>query len=331
MRHHAYPKAQQGMAVISVLMLVALIAILASTLVARQSAAIRQAELEQNHQHIYWQLRAEISRAKAQLGSITRQKPVVRLNDAWNQGRYGQAIALPNGQNAFLYSEVADEQAKFNLRNLVDKGHINLREFQAFERLCALVGVAQPQSQLIAKRVIVSLLQAEGRADPSLSKEEKKALQQKAAQIGLDPSAEHDLAPRIRDITELAGEPGVQAATLQRLSPYITFLPERTWINANTAPPEVIAAWVPGLSLDQAKTLLASRDRGQWFTSHGDFTTRLQRPDLPAHDILIGVTSLWFRLHSVIQSPRHTNQIQALLQLDENAGQPTVVWLREGV
>ena len=74
---------------------------------------------------------------------------------------------------------------------------------------------------------------------------------------------------------DLIAVPGISAEAAQRLAPYIVVLDERTPINANTARPEVIAARVPGLSLSDARALVAERERISYFNNIGEVRTRL--------------------------------------------------------
>ena len=64
-------------------------------------------------------------------------------------------------------------------------------------------------------------------------------------------------------MTEL-GWLGLSARTLAQLQPYVTLLPERTPINLNTAPAEVLMASMPGLDLASARQLVAQRERAHW-------------------------------------------------------------------
>src|SRR3712207_6947571 len=52
--------------------------------------------------------------------------------------------------------------------------------------------------------------------------------------------------------TTLFRSEGVDAQVLERLRPFVTVLPERTIVNANTAAAEVLAAQVPGLAVSDA-------------------------------------------------------------------------------
>lgn len=326
-----YSQREQGMAVISVLLVVAVIAVLAAALLARQTAAIRAVQNEQTRTLASWLLRGDISRAQVLLQAEAQREPTTRLDGLWNQPVNGQPIGEIEGAPAYLFRELTDEQGKFNLRNLVDNGQIDPDESASWLRLCALLGVPPDQANLVARRVVLSLVEADRGATPDNTQQQQTDDRLQAAQqIGLSGLPATDQGPRLRVVEDLLGAPGIHASTVALLRPFVTILPQRTWINSNTARAEVLAARVPGLSLDRARALLQARDGGQWFINRGDFANRLQIPDLDESAVLIGITSQWFRLSSALQVPRTTLVMQALVH-DNKESLPQIIWLREGV
>lgn len=329
--HRVQPRGRtRGMAVVSVLLIVAVIALLAAALMARQATAIRSAQTEQTRIQAHWLLRGEISRAQVLLRGQAQRTPVVRLDDAWARPVAGAAAGELEGHPARLYSEIADEQAKFNLRNLVQAGQVDPGESAAFLRLCELAGVPRSQAGLIARRAVASLVEADGPPAPAAAADaQARAARSAALALGIDVLNPREQAPRLRELGDLLGTPGIDPASVARLRPYVTVLPQRTWINANTAGPEVLAAWVPGLSMERARAMLEARDQGQWFINRGDFANRLQMPGIDETEILIGITSQWFHVSSALRTPRTTLLMQALLH-DDKESLPQVAWLREG-
>ncbi|MGY6271822.1 type II secretion system minor pseudopilin GspK [Achromobacter denitrificans] len=318
------------MAVIAVLVVVAIVAVLAAALMARQATAIRAAQAGQTQTQGRWLLQGEISRAQAALYADAQRDAATRLDGLWARSVAGAVIGELDGEQALIFSEIIDEQSKFNLRNLVEAGQVDPRESAAFLRLCELVGVPRDQASRIARRVIVSLVAADSRSRAPTSEAEVKAARAAAQDLGIDVLNSREQAPRLRDLDDLLGESGINPDAVAHLRPYVTVLPQRTWINANTAGPEVLAAWVPDLPLDRAKAMLAARDNGQWFINRGDFANRLQMPEINEVEIFIGITSQWFRLSGALRTPRTTLVMQTLLH-DDKKSLPQVVWIREGV
>ncbi len=325
------PARQRGMAVVSALLIVAVIAALAAGLLSRQSAFIRTTQGDQSRVQARWLLRGEIGEAQRVLRAEAVRDPTTRLDGQWNRPFSRQASGQVAGDGGRLVSEITDEQGKFNLRNLVDPTGIDPVEVEVFMRLCAMVGVPPPQAQSIMRRVILSLGDAEAPAAGTATDEVRARAAKAATGLGLPAELPRTAqAPRPRALEDLLAVPGVDPAMLARLVPFVTVLPQRTWINSNTAGAELIAAGVPGLSLDRARALLASRDRGQWFVNRGDFVNRLQMPALNMNEVRMGISSNWFRVASVLDTAR-TKFVQAALLHDDKASVPRVMWLREGV
>ena len=82
-------------------------------------------------------------------------------------------------------------------------------------------------------------------------------------------------APPPRGVQELGAALGLDPAVRDELQRTMTLLPANTLVNVNTAPPEVIAALAPGLSIGQARAIAGERDRGNAFNNSGDFANRL--------------------------------------------------------
>ena len=155
-----------------------------------------------------------------------------------------------------------DAQGRFNLRNLVDNGQVIERELDALRRLVSLLQLPEQTADLIALRMAQAL----------------------PAPTGTDSANPTDAELRERDKPrplplmlpqDIAGISGIDPAAVQRLAPYIAVLDERTPLNANTASPEVIAARVPELTLAEARTLVAERERVSYFNNTGEVRTRL--------------------------------------------------------
>ncbi len=319
---------QHGMIVVSTLALVAILAILASQVLARQTVDTHRLDLVQQRLLADAALAGDRARARAVLGLHARQQVAVQLNDSWNRPIRRRTLHDRGLPEAWLHSRLSDEQGKFNLRNLVQHGRVDAEESAAFLRLCLLLDIPVAQARQIARRVVISLV-SEERDQGSADQNTRQAAQEAAQRLGMAALPAQDQAPRPRVMQDLLSESELNHAMLERLADYVTILPRRSWINANTARPEVIAAWVPGLSLEQARSLLAERDRGRWFLNRGDIYQRLNMPELDESQLRLGITSHWFRLDSAIES-QDTWVISRALLFDDKQNPPQLVWHREG-
>ena len=108
----------------------------------------------------------------------------------------------------------------------------------------------------------------------------------------------------------------------------MTVLPEATPVNVNTAPPEVIAALVPGMSLSQAQAMTGERDRGNWFNNAGDFANRLAGTGVKGAAPAVATNSGWFLATGTVAYERARISLHALMRSSPPAA-PDTLWTRE--
>ncbi len=97
--------------------------------------------------------------------------------------------------------------------------------------------------------------------------------------------------------SELRWLRAVDGGTFERLIPHLTALPSpQLSINVNAATPELLAAVIEGLEVEQARRVLADGPFSdlQQLTTHPLLADRLS----PEHTAVLRVTSGWFMVHS---------------------------------
>lgn len=310
---------QEGMAVISALLIAAVVAVIAAGMIERQGLFTRQVENRQLALQGRWALEGGVQLSRQRLFEQRQRDPLVRIGQPWAR----PILDVPSG-GVLFDGQLEDEQGKFNLRNLVVDGLVDGEALATFQRLCRLIGIDERLASAIAGQVIDSYPQ--------------RPVVAAAVRQGFDsgrltsPSAAAPLParrPMLRDLDALAALKGMDAEILRRLRHFVTVLPALTWVNGNTASAEVLAAQVPGLPLQQAAALVAERDAGRWFVNRGDFVNRLRMPQLAMANVRVGINSDWFRLHGQARQGARVLSMQALLRLRE--GQlPDVIWTRVG-
>lgn len=290
-RHSPAAAKQRGMAIISALLIAAVVAVLAGAMLTRQTVFTRSLEGEQLRIQGQWLLQGGLERSRQMLWEARQKDVLTRLDQPWARAQAGA-----------FEGRIDDEQGKFNLRNLVNREQLDSEQLQSFERLCRLIGVAPAVSQRISQRVIASYDRT-------------------------DTPAKY---PMLRSLDDLSGIEGLDPVVLRRMQTYISVLPGITWVNGNTASAEVLSAVVPQLSLDQAHGLVAERDAGHWFINRGDFVNRLHMPQVNVDTVQVGITSEWFRLQGQARREQRRVTLDALLHRPEDR-QPRVIWSRVGV
>lgn len=136
---------QRGMAIISALLIAAVVAVLAGAMLTRQTVFTRSLEAEQLRIQGQWLLEGGLERSRQLLWDARHKDVLTRLDQPW---------ALV--QRGAFEGRIEDEQGKFNLRNLVNRQQVDTEQLQRFERLCRLIGVDPAVSRRISQRVIAS-------------------------------------------------------------------------------------------------------------------------------------------------------------------------------
>ncbi len=146
MKRHSPPAAKQrGMAIISALLIAAVVAVIAGAMLTRQTVFTRSLEAEQLRVQGQWLLQGSLERSRQMLWEARQKDVLTRLDQPW---AYAQRGAFEG--------RIEDEQGKFNLRNLVNRQLPDAEQLQSFERLCRTLGVDPAVSRRISQRVIGS-------------------------------------------------------------------------------------------------------------------------------------------------------------------------------
>jgi general secretion pathway protein K len=241
MKRDHHPR-QSGAALLMALMLVALITTLATGMVWQQWRAIEAEGIARHRAQADAILTGALDWVRLILREDRRTGAVDHLGEPWAtplaEARLSSFLAADGGDsdegaNAFLSGGITDAQSRYNLRQLLDaNGKPDPQEQLVLQRLCRLAG--QPQ----AAAVIWNGLMAAWGANT-------------AAQPGDTP-----LPPRnIEELDRL----GLKPSELRALRQVMDLLPERSPVNVNTAPAEVLAA---ALNIDPvlAQRLVLSRN-----------------------------------------------------------------------
>lgn len=307
---------QQGMAIISALLIAAVVAVIAAGMLTRQSIATRALEADQHRVQGRWVVQGGLEISRQLLWDARQRDPLTRLDQPWAQRLVAQGFE----------GRLEDEQGKFNLRNLVANERVDEAQIQAFGRLCELIGISAGLSQRISQRVIASYPRL---LNPQIANNKNTFDSGRATSPNASRKPENPKLPMLRNLEDLRSVEGVNDAVISKLAPYLTVIPATTWINGNTATAPVLAAYVPGLSLERAQALINERDAGRWFINRGDFVNRLRMPSLELTSVKVGITSDWFRLRGEARREQRRVSLDALLHRSQDR-LPQVIWSRVG-
>lgn len=362
---------ERGAAVLMALFIATLATIIVSGLFWRQFVVIRTIENQEIHAQSDLLLRGALDWGGAILREDARTTSIDTLAEPWAQplaetrlDQLGETSAL--AAQASLSGSIEDAQGRYNLRNLVRAdGTPITREVEALRRLVTELGAPEQTADLVAQRMaqawqpFAAAVAAAGSATTNGTGPQSGATTDSGSfGAGTPPAApttttgtttttttaattsggttssgsagNQALIPLIRG-EDLAGIPGIDPGAAAQLAPYIVVLDVATPVNFNTAPPEVIAARINGLSLSDAKALAADRDRIP-FANTGDILNRLRGrgTDVQASSDM-SVASRYFLVRGTVRLERATTRMEALVRRAPagQIGPVDTLWSRE--
>ena len=224
-----------------------------------------------------------------------------------NEARLSSFLAVDgnasdNEREAFLSGDITDLQSRLNVANLIEGDAVSEPALASFARLFELLGLQESQLTLLAGQLL--------RASQNARQMSAEAVLLSA----FTSPADAPLMPqRIEELVWL----GLDQGSLQRLAPFITFLPEKTGVNLNTASPEVIFASNPGLEMAEAQKLVAVRERSH-FRTLADAIRQINNPQAQLSLAQHVVASRFF-------------EVRGRLRLDQSAVEERSVMQRDGL
>lgn len=308
--HGPRPGRQRGAALLVALIIVTLVVTLAASMVWQQWRAVQVEAAERARMQSSWILQGALDWARLILREDARSGRPTALTEPWAtplaEARLSTFLAADknasndDGPDAFLSGAISDAQARYNLTSLLDAGgKVVPAEVEALERLCQTVGLSGD----VAVRIAAGLRDAQGGA--------------------VQGSGTAPLRPRsLAQLTWL----GIEASTIAALEPYVTLLPVRTPVNANTASREVLAAVIKGLDLATAERLVQLRQRDPFKTLGA---VEAQIPGLgPLNGQQVSVVSSFFEVRGRL---RLDDRVLEQRSLVERRGLDMLVLMREQV
>jgi len=290
--------AQRGMAVIAALLVVVAASALATSVIERQGLMANILITERDRTQAMWLLKGGLDWSRVILMMDSRSNPTTRLDGMWALPVLGLPVGTAEDPNRALFSgQIEDEQSKFNISVLAERGRIVPGQLEMLEHLLRWLDINPDLARAMARRV--ALAQPSENGPPQA--------------VGL------------RSLDDLRALEGFSPAIVDALQPYITVLPPGAKINVNTATAEVMAAVIPGIGLAGARELTVQRDRGVWFVNRGDFMNRVRVEDDEV-GTRIGVNSNWFRVTGEVTVGATLVSLRALLHRNSQ-GLASVRWV----
>ncbi|WP_372866388.1 type II secretion system minor pseudopilin GspK [Pseudomonas sp.] len=291
-------KAQRGVALITVMLVVAVVTVACAGIIARQQLSIRSSA-NQLHVRQAWQyaLGGE-ALAKALLRRDLQQgdprAPVDHLDEPWAQAL--TPFALDEGGE--LRVHINDPTGRFNLNSLVDQGAPNDAAVAQFRRLLSGLQIEAPYAERL-----LDWLDADQEPSGGYGAEDNQYLLAEPAYR----AANRGLA----DVSELRLLLEMTEVDYRRLLPWVSALPADATLNVNSASARVLASLVEGLSLSTAEDLVVRR-AGQGYADLPSFLAQL--PGLQVQGQRQAVGSQYFQVISEVSVGDRRQVLRSTLQ-----------------
>jgi general secretion pathway protein K len=297
---------QRGVAVITAILIVAIAASVATLMLAQQSAMVDQAMLITSRAQADLYARAGIDWARGVL--LQDSRAVDSLDEAW-----AQPIAALPVERALVSGSITDEQGKFNLNNLIRDNQRSNPDIRMFQSLLGSQGLAPELADAVVDWIDEnSDLEGPGGAED-------------AYYLSL-PKPYRAANAAMAQVEELYRVRGFNAATVAKLRPYVTALPQNTMVNVNTASQPVLRAVLPVQVASEAIAKFLQERRTKPARSRDELAQRLQQ-QTTATVAAVDVKSEFFSVRVNVSQDDVELSTEALVQRADGRP-PAVAWLR---
>lgn len=303
--------AQTGIAVISAMLLAALTATIVGNMVWKQQLLISELENQQNATQANWIADAATHWSRAILAEDGKLGNVDHNKEPW-------ATKLPATpvEGGDVTGWIVDQQQFFNLNNLKTSSSENDPTRKAYGRLLESLGI---------NTNIIDVLKDWIDEDDLVS-----SLNGAENHFYLDQIPAYAAANQpLTEMGNLVRLKGYDKAIIDKISPFTTILPDNTPVNVNTASAEVLSFVLPNITLQQAQTIVATRNI-EYFKDLGDFSNRLPNKSIDLEGANISVNSQFFLVTCVAHFGKTSIKVEALLFRGPNKNWPTILWKRYG-
>ncbi len=308
---------QRGVALITVLLVVAIVTVVSAAMVARQQLSIRatsnQLQARQAwHYALGGEALAQAILARDLKGGEPGAAAIDHLLEPWAQPL--PAFEIDQGE---ILVRIEDLAGRFNLNDLLRDQQPNPAAVEQFRRLLLRLQISAPYPERLLDWL-----------DPD---------QQPSGELGAEDNAYLSLDPpyrsagrRLHDLSELRLLLDMREEDFQRLAPYVVALPPNVPLNVNTASAMVLSSLSDNLSLGAAESLVELR-RAVPFRNSAAFLAQPALAGTTLQGTALAVGSQFFQATSEVRLGDRRLALVSLLQREQdgsvrvlarNLGQP---------
>ncbi|AGA88666.1 type II secretion system minor pseudopilin GspK [Stutzerimonas stutzeri] len=317
-------KRQRGVALITVLLVVAIVTVVSAAMVARQQLSIRASSNQlQARQAWHYALGGEAlaqailardlrTGATGEPGASGEAAAVDHLLEPWAQPL--PAFEIDQGE---ILVRIEDLAGRFNLNDLLRDQQPNTAAVEQFRRLLLRLQISAPYAERL-----VDWLDPDQQPSGEFGAEDN-------AYLALDPPY-RNAGRRLHDLSELRLLLDMREEDFQRLAPYVAALPPNVPLNVNTASAMVLSSLSDNLSLGAAESLVELR-RVAPFRNSAAFLAQPAMAGTTLQGTALAVGSQFFQATSEVRLGDRRLALVSLLQREQdgsvrvlarNLGQP---------
>lgn len=298
---------QQGAALISAMLVVTLVASLASAALWLQWRQVELEVAERGRAQSSWLMTGAFDWSRLILSEDARSaQGADHLGEPWalqvQESKLSSFLSQDQpwregDPEVFLSGRMVDAQSRLNLTSLLDEqGQPSLAAKAAWIRLFEVLDLPLSELQLLLQRwpQAAAAVGKPGQKNP------------------LSASADAPLLPqRLDQLVWL----GLSPATLERLQEHATVLPVATAVNLNTASEAVLQAVLPGLDAGSARQAVQRRNAQPWRTLQ-EAGQALGSTGRQLNERQHSVNSRFFEIHGRLRIEQTLQQEWALVERD---------------
>lgn len=292
---------QHGVALITVLLVVAIAMVVTAGMVARQQLSIQSSSQQLSarqawHYALGGELLAKaiLTRDLKQPGTNPRQ-PIDHLQEAW--ARRLPPFEIDQGS---VSVQIEDLSGRFNLNSLLRNGQPDAVALQRFRRLLLRLDI----NPAVADRLLDWLDENQQSTSASGAEDNEYLLLQPPYRTANRP---------LQDVSELRLLLDLDAAQFQRLQPHVSALPAEAALNVNTASAMVLSTLADNLTPEAAQALVLARG-AEGFRSLAAFTAQPALAGMGELGDNLTLGSAYFLARSEVQVGERRRILTSLLR-----------------
>ncbi len=285
---------QQGVALITALLVVTIATVAAVAMATRQQLDMRRTGSLLHGEQAYAYVLGAESWARVVLARDQRESEIDTLFEDWSTQ---PPVSIVEGGS--IIGRILDLQGRFNVNSLVVGGVANPEAVDSYKRLLRLLEL----DESLANRLVDWIDENIDAMFPDGAEDESYLLGDPPYRVANQPLA---------DISELRLVKGYDEEVVEKLRPFVAALPPATPLNVNTASAEVLSTVAEGLSASDGEALVEARGE-DGFESVDSFA---QEPVLRGKDLNpgLGVQSQWFLMVSEANIGQGRARLASLIQ-----------------